>query len=125
MIKQGIILLGLAGGITLLLTWATTAVLGTAVFPTTTALPLMWLLSITAVTFITYGYDKQIAGSSRRRIPENSLLLLALCGGTLGALAAMAFFRHKTQKRPFQIKLFVVIIIQVALSLLFMFILNS
>ena len=78
-----------------------------------------WLISITIVTFFTYGYDKVIAGSERLRIPENALLALAFVGGTVGALGGMAVFRHKTSKRSFQAKLVVVLLVQVALLILY------
>lgn len=61
-----------------------------------------WLLAFNAVTVLVYGYDKAIAGGHRRRIPERTLLGLALCGGTPGALLAMWLFRHKTAKRSFR-----------------------
>lgn len=74
-----------------------------------------WLFSITALTFLTYGYDKTIAGSGATRVPEKALLGLALAGGTLGAWAGMTFFRHKTAKASFQFKFTLLIIAQVTL----------
>jgi uncharacterized membrane protein YsdA (DUF1294 family) len=76
---------------------------------------LCWLLAITVVTFLTYGYDKSIAGSKRTRVPEAVLLALTLMGGTIGAILGMLVFRHKTAKRSFQVKLGLVIIVQVLL----------
>jgi uncharacterized membrane protein YsdA (DUF1294 family) len=76
---------------------------------------LCWLLAITAVTFLTYGYDKSIAGSKRTRVPEAVLLALTLLGGTIGAILGMLVFRHKTAKRSFQVKLGLVIVVQVLL----------
>ena len=76
---------------------------------------LCWLLAITAVTFLTYGYDKSIAGSNRTRVPEAVLLALTLLGGTIGAILGMRVFRHKTAKRSFQVKLGLVIVVQVLL----------
>ncbi len=76
---------------------------------------LAWLLSITLITFLTYGYDKATARSNRLRMPESALLALAFVGGTAGALGSMAVFRHKTRKHSFQLKFLIVLVIQVTL----------
>ena len=54
-------------------------------------------------TWVAYGLDKGRAKSGKWRIPERTLLLLALAGGSLGALAGMIMFRHKTRKLKFYI----------------------
>ena len=74
-----------------------------------------WLIGITLATFLTYGYDKVIAGSERTRVPEKVLLALAISGGTVGALAGMQLFRHKTAKESFRLKFLLVIVVQIAL----------
>jgi uncharacterized membrane protein YsdA (DUF1294 family) len=74
-----------------------------------------WLIAITLVTFLAYGYDKAIAGSGWTRVPEKVLLALAISGGTIGALAGMQLFRHKTAKESFRTKFVLVMILQVAL----------
>lgn len=74
-----------------------------------------WLIAITAITFLTYGYDKSIAGTETTRVPEKALLALALVGGALGAWAGMSVFHHKTAKESFQLKFVLVVIVQVAL----------
>jgi len=76
---------------------------------------LAWVLAVTAVTFLVYGYDKAIADSGRTRVPEMALLLFVLVGGTLGALAGMFVFKHKTRKRSFQAKLGGVLVVQALL----------
>ena len=64
----------------------------------------MWyLIVINIVTWIAFGLDKWKAKSGKWRIPERTLLLLALAGGSLGALAGMIMFRHKTRKPKFYI----------------------
>jgi uncharacterized membrane protein YsdA (DUF1294 family) len=73
-----------------------------------------WLASITGVTFMVYGIDKLAAIRSNRRVPEPALLLLALVGGTVGALLGMALFRHKTVKGSFRAKFWSVAILQAA-----------
>ena len=63
---------------------------------------LVWYLAvINFITWIAYGLDKGRAKSGKWRIPERTLLLLALVGGSLGALAGMILFRHKTRKPKF------------------------
>ena len=63
---------------------------------------LIWYLAvINFITWIAYGLDKGRAKSGKWRIPERTLLLLALIGGSLGALAGMILFRHKTRKPKF------------------------
>ena len=63
---------------------------------------LMWyLIVINIVTWIAFGLDKWKAKSGKWRIPERTLLLLALIGGSLGALAGMIMFHHKTRKAKF------------------------
>ena len=64
-------------------------------------LPLIALAAINAATFVAFALDKARAMADTRRTPEGTLLLLAALGGTPGAYAARALFRHKTRKQPF------------------------
>ena len=80
---------------------------------------LSWLLSITLITFLAYGYDKAIAGTRSVRVPEGVLLALALAGGTIGALAGMQIFRHKTRKTIFRLRFWLIAAAQVALIVLY------
>lgn len=73
---------------------------------------LTWYLAIiNFVTWITYGLDKGRAKSGKWRIPERTLLLLALIGGSLGALVGMLMFRHKTRKAKFVISVPVLFVV--------------
>ena len=76
---------------------------------------LVWLACSTVVTLAAFGYDKAIAGSNRTRVPEIVLLALTFFGGTLGALAGRALFRHKTRKTSFVRSFWAVIAIQILL----------
>ncbi|MCE2615321.1 DUF1294 domain-containing protein [Phocaeicola oris] len=58
---------------------------------------------INLIAFITYGIDKWKARYHRWRIPEATLILLAVTGGALGAFIGMKVFRHKTQHWKFKI----------------------
>lgn len=73
---------------------------------------LMWyLIVINIVTWIAFGLDKWKAKSGKWRIPERTLLLLALAGGSLGALAGMIMFRHKTRKAKYFISVPVMFVV--------------
>lgn len=72
-----------------------------------------WLLSITIITFSAYGYDKVISGTQATRVPERVLLTLAFTGGTLGAIAGMRFFHHKTSKESFLERFWLVVAAQI------------
>ena len=71
-----------------------------------------YLLSVNLVTFLMYGSDKYRAVNHRPRIPEIVLHLLALAGGSLGALLAQLIFRHKTRKWSFKIIFIIIVIVQ-------------
>ena len=76
---------------------------------------LAWITSLNLTTFGVYGVDKLQAKRQGFRIPEMCLLLLALFGGTVGAVAAMRVFRHKTIKASFRLAFWLLLAIQVAL----------
>ena len=62
---------------------------------------LVWLVTLSVVTFIWYGFDK---GQSKRgglRVPEIVLQLLAVAGGFPGGWLGMIVFRHKTRHGSF------------------------
>ena len=49
----------------------------------------LYLVGINVLTFLVYGLDKWKARRRRWRISEQTLLLLAVLGGSIGALLAM------------------------------------
>jgi len=53
---------------------------------------------LSLVAFVAYGLDKRRAQASGRRVPENTLQLLALFGGWPGGLLGQRIFRHKTPR---------------------------
>ena len=90
--------------------------IGLAIWKFTTIHPLwIYLITITIITFCFYGYDKHQATRQKGRIPEIVLHILALTGGSIGALAGQYIFRHKTKKMKFQAVFIVIAAVQIAL----------
>lgn len=61
----------------------------------------IYLLSINLIGVLIMYIDKKKAKYSRWRIPEKTLLIIALLGGSIGTMIGMHLFRHKTQKIKF------------------------
>ena len=76
---------------------------------------IVYLATINVLTFFWFGLDKLQAQLQTRRTPEKVLWFLSLIGGSLGALAAMKFFRHKTKKGSFQTIFLLIFCVQVAI----------
>lgn len=81
---------------------------------------LLYFLFINVLVFIFAGYDKSQARKNNRRIPEKTLFLMALIGGSPGLLTAMLLFRHKTSKTSFIVKFVLILIIQALLIIAFL-----
>ena len=77
---------------------------------------IIYLIVINIITFIAMYIDKKRAKMGKWRIKEHTLFLLALLGGSIGAIAGMYTFRHKTQKARFFIGFPVILIIQILLG---------
>ena len=77
-----------------------------------------WLILINIVTFVVFGLDKLLAKHPRfrQRVPEKNLLLLAVVGGSVGALLGMLVFRHKTLHRVFRVGVPVILAVQLLLA---------
>ncbi|MFK7001468.1 DUF1294 domain-containing protein [Flavobacterium oreochromis] len=71
---------------------------------------LLYLVSISSVTFILFGIDKLLAIKNKRRIPEKDLLIFSLIGGALGGLLGMIIFNHKISKGSFLWKFLLVLV---------------
>jgi uncharacterized membrane protein YsdA (DUF1294 family) len=61
------------------------------------------------------GIDKAKAKSHAWRIPEKTLFIASLIGGSVGTWAGMYFFRHKTKHWYFVIGMPLILAVQVAL----------
>ncbi len=79
------------------------------------------LLGINVIAFLAFGWDKrQSTHHGASRIAERTLIALALFGGALGALIGQQVFRHKTQKQPFRMLLWLAAIINVLAAIVFL-----
>lgn len=74
-----------------------------------------FLLAVNLVTFAAFAVDKRAAARDNQRISEDTLLKLALLGGSPGAKLAQARLRHKSVKQPFGRRLNLIIGLQVLL----------
>ena len=75
---------------------------------------LLWLALINLVGFVLMGLDKWKAKRGVWRIPEKTLFLTALLGGTVGTIAGMRCFRHKTRHWQFRYGLPAILALQLA-----------
>lgn len=71
-----------------------------------------WLASASLLAFVAAWADKRAAKAGKGRVPEATLLLLALIGGSPGLVLAMLAFRHKTRKATFLARLALVLALQ-------------
>ncbi|MDJ1015150.1 MAG: DUF1294 domain-containing protein [Paracoccaceae bacterium] len=75
-----------------------------------------FLLAVNVIAFAAFGWDKRQAMRSAGRVPERTLVGLALVGGWFGAKAGQWAFRHKTVKEDFQNALNLVPVIWIGLA---------
>ena len=73
------------------------------------------VMAMSIITFAAYGWDKRRAKTDGRRIPEQTLHLLAFLGGWPGAILGQRTFRHKTQKLSFRVVFWIVTLLHIAM----------
>jgi uncharacterized membrane protein YsdA (DUF1294 family) len=76
------------------------------------------LIGINIATFLVYGIDKFNAKQGIWRISEASLLMLAVVGGSIGALLGMQVWHHKTMHKKFKYGLPLILLAQAVLIFL-------
>ena len=72
----------------------------------------IYLAVMNTFSFLIYGIDKLKAMKGCWRVPEAFLLLLAVAGGSIGALLGMRVWRHKTLHRKFRYGVPAIILLQ-------------
>lgn len=76
---------------------------------------LLYLIIVNAAAFLLMLADKQKAKRGLWRIPESTLMGVAIIGGSVGALAGMYTFRHKTRHLKFILGVPLIFAIQILL----------
>jgi len=81
-----------------------------------------YIAIVNLIGFLLMGIDKRKAVKHAFRIPEATLFTIALIGGSIGSIAGMYFFRHKTRHWYFVYGMPAILLLQIALV---MFVLNG
>ena len=79
-----------------------------------TEVVLIYLLTINALGFLLMTVDKYKARKNLWRIPESTLMTIALIGGSIGSLMGMYTVRHKTKHLKFTVGIPVILVLQIA-----------
>ncbi|WP_275532905.1 DUF1294 domain-containing protein [Lachnoclostridium sp. An196] len=78
---------------------------------------IIYLVLINLAAFVLMGLDKRKARKNLWRIPEKTLFLSAILGGSAGAIAGMYVFHHKTRHWYFVIGMPLILVIQIGLGI--------
>ena len=76
-----------------------------------------WVALASLADFILMGLDKRRARRGAWRVRERTFFLLALLGGSPGAILGMRLFHHKTRHWYFKYGLPAILILQLALGI--------
>ncbi len=77
---------------------------------------LAYFILINIITFIVYADDKRRARRGSWRTSEATLVLLAVVGGSVGAVLAMLLLRHKTRHTRFVIGIPTILVVQILIA---------
>ena len=78
---------------------------------------IIYLVLMNLAAFVLMGLDKRKAKKNLWRIPEKTLFLSAILGGSAGAIAGMYVFHHKTRHWYFVIGMPLILVIQIGLGI--------
>lgn len=77
----------------------------------------LWILLLSMADYVLMGVDKWKARRGAWRVPEKTFFLVAILGGTPGAILGMWTFHHKTRHWYFKWGLPAILVAQVALGI--------
>lgn len=81
---------------------------------------LSYFAAVNLIGFALMGIDKYKAKKRAFRIPEATLFIVAIIGGSIGSILGMYAFRHKTRHRAFVYGMPFILIVQIALIIALM-----
>lgn len=79
---------------------------------------LIYFIVVNIIGLFLMGLDKYKAKKRLWRIPESTLFIVAIIGGSIGSIVGMYLFRHKTRHWYFVYGLPAILVIQIALFIL-------
>ena len=82
---------------------------------------LIYLAAVNLFGLIIMGVDKSRAKRRKWRIPEATLFLVAIIGGSIGSIAGMYLFRHKTKHWYFVVGMPIILVLQIIAALIMYF----
>ncbi|MDF2801251.1 MAG: hypothetical protein K0S61_1154 [Anaerocolumna sp.] len=82
---------------------------------------LIYLIIINVISLIVMGIDKKRAINGKWRISERNLFLYAIIGGSIGSIAGMKIFHHKTKHKQFIYGMPILLLLQIILGFLIFF----
>ena len=77
---------------------------------------ILYFFTINALGFLLMLVDKHKARKNRWRIPEATLMGVAVLGGSIGSLIGMYTVRHKTKHPKFTVGIPLILIVQLAVA---------
>ncbi|MCL2672004.1 MAG: DUF1294 domain-containing protein [Clostridiales bacterium] len=79
---------------------------------------LFLVVAMSVITFWVFYLDRRRARHRQSRIPDLVLILLALCGGSIGAILAMAILKVKTRNPQFLVGLPLIFLVEATIFFL-------
>ena len=76
---------------------------------------IIYTIIINIIGFFSILIDKRRAIKNKWRIPEKTLFLIAIIGGSVGSIAGMRLFRHKTKHWYFAYGMPAILLVQIVI----------
>ena len=81
----------------------------------------IYIIAVNIISFIVMGMDKRRAQKRAWRIPDSTLFVLAIIGGSIGSILGMHLFHHKTRHWYFLYGMPAILIVQILLVVALIF----